>query len=219
MSSSTEKRVLLVGAGGHARVCIEAFIDRGTTVVGAVSADGTGLVDLGVPMLGTEHDVDAIVEQHGVTSICVPIGMNTARQRVCSSLLDAGYELASAVSGSAVISRTAVLDPGVQLIAGCVVNAATTIGTGTIVNTNASVDHDCSVGDYVHIAPGVAIGGAATIGDRAFVGIGARVLPGISIGPDAVVGGGAVVIRDVAAGSTVVGNPARGLRDRDGTTR
>lgn len=195
-------------------MCIEAFGDQGITIVGAVSADGSGLDDLGVPMLGTEDDVDTIAEDHGVTGICIAIGANDVRRCVGSSLVGAGHALASAISGSAVVSRTAVLAPGVQLVAGAVVNAATTIGTGTIVNTNASVDHDCSVGDYVHIAPGVAIGGTVTIGDRAFVGLGARVLPGLTIGADAVVGGGAIVIRDVPAGVTVVGNPAVDIEDR-----
>lgn len=213
---STEQRVLLVGAGGHARVCIEALLDHaGATVLGAVSADGSGLDDLGVPMLGTEEDLDDIVDRHDVTSICVAIGSNAARRRVGESLGERGYPLASAISGAATISRTARLAPGVQLIAGAVVNAATSLGTGTIINTNASVDHDCSVGDYVHVAPGVAIGGNVTIGDRAFVGIGSRVLPGLVVGADAVVGGGAVVIRDVPPGAVVVGNPARGIDGGD----
>ena len=69
-------------------------------------------------------------------------------------LTESGRSLTQAISASAVVSRTAVLGAGVQLIAGAVVNAATTIGEGVIVNTNASVDHDCTIGDYVHIGPG-----------------------------------------------------------------
>ena len=47
---------------------------------------------------------------------------------------------------------------------------------------------------------------------RAAVGTGAVILPGLTIGVEAVVGAGAVVTRDVADGTTVVGNPARQLR-------
>ena len=50
-----------------------------------------------------------------------------------------------------------------------------------------------------------------TVGERAFVGARAMVLPGISIGARAVVGACAVVSRDVAADTTVAGNPARVL--------
>jgi serine O-acetyltransferase len=47
-----------------------------------------------------------------------------------------------------------------------------------------------------------------TVGDRAFFGAGARVLGGITIGADARIGANAVVLNDVAAGSTAVGVPA-----------
>lgn len=50
-----------------------------------------------------------------------------------------------------------------------------------------------------------------TIGDDVFVGIGARVLGGIDVGDGAVIGANAVVVRDVPAGDTVVGIPARSV--------
>ncbi len=48
-----------------------------------------------------------------------------------------------------------------------------------------------------------------TIGANVWIGGGAIILPGVTIGDDAIVGAGSVVTRDVAAGATVVGNPAR----------
>jgi acetyltransferase-like isoleucine patch superfamily enzyme len=51
---------------------------------------------------------------------------------------------------------------------------------------------------------------------RASIGSGATILGGITIGRGATVGAGAVVTRDVAAGETVAGNPARAIQERDG---
>ncbi|MBV1833262.1 sugar O-acetyltransferase [Novacetimonas pomaceti] len=51
-----------------------------------------------------------------------------------------------------------------------------------------------------------------TIGENVWIGGGAIILPGITIGNDAIIGAGSVVTRDVAAGATVAGNPARPLR-------
>jgi UDP-2-acetamido-3-amino-2,3-dideoxy-glucuronate N-acetyltransferase len=47
----------------------------------------------------------------------------------------------------------------------------------------------------------------------ASIGSGATILCGVTIGENALVGAGAVVTRDVAAGTTVVGNPARTIKD------
>ena len=47
------------------------------------------------------------------------------------------------------------------------------------------------------------------IGDNVFIGAGARVLGSIQVGDGAVIGANVVVIRDVPAGATVVGVPAR----------
>jgi UDP-perosamine 4-acetyltransferase len=201
---------LLIGAGGHAKVCLEALLDMGETeVVGALSSDGSGAAGLGIAVLGTQEDLENVTESLSVTTLCVAIGDNSNRQRISLNITESGGTITDAVSRFSMVSNTASTGRGVQLLAGSVVNASTEIGEGVIVNTNASIDHDCRVGEYVHVGPGATIGGDVTIGDLAFVGLGARVIPGMTIGAGAIVGAGAVVIRDVPPGATVVGVPAR----------
>ena len=55
----------------------------------------------------------------------------------------------------------------------------------------------------------VRFGRPVTIGANVWIGGGAIILPGVTIGDDAIVGAGSIVTRDVAAGVTVVGDPAR----------
>lgn len=211
MSSSGLAKVLLIGAGGHARVCLDALHDDpGVEVVGAVSSDGHGHPDLGVPIVGEGDDLRSTAERAGATTACVCIGDNDARLRNARRWRDeTGLPLADAVSRHAMVSGRATWDAGVHLLPGAVVNAGTHLGTCVVVNTNASVDHDCAVGAGTHVAPGATIAGGVTIGERVLIGLGARVLPGVWIGDDAVIGAGTVVIRDVDPGVTVVGVPAR----------
>ena len=56
-----------------------------------------------------------------------------------------------------------------------------------------------------------------TIGAGAFLGVGSSVLPGVAVGEGAFVGAAAVVTRDVPAHAVVVGNPARVIREWDGS--
>ena len=62
---------------------------------------------------------------------------------------------------------------------------------------------------------GLEFGRPVTIGRNVWIGGGAILLPGVTVGDDAVIGAGSVVTRDVAAGATVAGTPARALRSRE----
>lgn len=86
---------------------------------------------------------------------------------------------------------------------------AITVGRHVHVSRGAAVGHDAVLGDYVSIMPLAAISGNVRIGTGAFIGTGAMIRQGITIGERATIGMGAVVVQDVPAGVTVVGNPAR----------
>lgn len=103
------------------------------------------------------------------------------------------------------------------------------MGSGVFLNFNCVVLDvvAVSIGDKTQIGPGVQIlaadhprdpavreamlemGRPVHIGRNVWIGANALILPGVTIGDDAIVGAGSVVTRDVAAGVTVVGNPAR----------
>ena len=146
--------VVVVGAGGHAKVIIELIQAQGCyRVVGLIDADPTPRSVLGVPVIGVDRDLTRL-RGSGVNKAFVALGDNRRRLAIGRDLEHIGFEIINAISRAAVISPSAQLGQGVAIMAGAVVNAATTIGDFAIVNTGALIDHDATIAEGAHIGPG-----------------------------------------------------------------
>lgn len=206
-----------MGAGGHARVLIDALraLDA-TDIVGVVDRDPTlaGRLVAGVPVLGTDDELAALYAR-GVRHAFLGVGAvrgGDARARCYERLRTIGFEVLTIVHPAAYVSASARLGTGVTILSRAVVQTGAVVEENALVNTAAVVEHDCRVGPHVHIASGAILAGGVRVGARAHVGAGAVVRELTEIGEGATVGMGAVVVAPVAAGSVVVGNPARALR-------
>lgn len=204
--------VLILGAGGHARVLLDALLLCSRQVVGILDADPElkGKLILGVPVLGGDREAgrfgcDEVELVNGIGSV----GSLTRRAGLFKEYLALGYRFASVVHPAAVLARDVELGMGAQVMAGAVLQVGARIGANSIVNTRAAVDHDCRIGSHVHLAPGVTLSGGVVVEDEVHIGTGATVIQGVSIARGSTVGAGALVLRNVKEGVTVFGVPAR----------
>lgn len=209
--------IILVGAGGHARVLIDVLRRAGFAPTAAVDLDARlhGRAVDGVPVIGGDDAIYARAPS-GLRLVSavgnIPSGQASGlavRRAAYERFSARGYAFMTVISRDAVVSAAAVLEDGAQVITGAIVHPGAVIGAGAIINTGARVDHDCVVGAHSHVAPGAILCGGVRVGTEAHVGAGAVVIPGIAIGSGAVIGAGAVVTADVAGGSMVLGIPAR----------
>lgn len=208
MASQESSTLLIVGAGGHAKVVIELFQAAGQYKIAGLINKNVSCPVLGLPVIGTDHDLESLWYK-GIRFAFVAIGNNTRRLEIGRRLQNVGFEIANAISPAAVISTSANLGCGIAIMAGAVINADTHVGDFAVANTNCSIDHDCVVGDGAHVAPGCTIAGNVKIGRLACVGAGTTVIPGVNIGERASIGAGSCVLRDIPNNARAWGVPAR----------
>ncbi len=216
---SSDKPIILIGAGEHARVLIDVLrlLDREALYITDFNTDLHGKTIHGIQVAGgdelvLEHEPDKVLLINAVGSVQVP----TARREVFERFTAKGYTFSQVVHPSAVIAPTARIEPGAQVMAGCVIQPNAAIGRNALINTNASVDHDCVIGPHTHVAPGVTLSGNVHVGHSTHIGTGATVIHAIRIGDEVVVGAGASVVRDLPDGVTAVGVPAKPLAQKPG---
>lgn len=139
----------------------------------------------------------------------VCIGDGVIRKRVFSNLEDSGFQVCSYISVNALISPDCRLGKGVIVNPQSRISPNVEIGDGTILNCNCGVGHDSRIGSFVTMLGNVAINGDVVVGNEATIGCGVVVHPRVSIGDGAKLGIGSVIVRNVPAGKTVFGNPAK----------
>ena len=112
---------------------------------------------------------------------------------------------------SAVVSASAQLAPGVIVMANGVVGAEARLDFGATLLPSAVVSHQAVVGEHSVLATGAIMSGYSRAGSLCYLGAGCLIRDGITLDDGSVIGMGAVVVKDVPPGQTVVGNPARPL--------
>jgi len=205
-------KTILVGSGGHAKVIIDILRKTpGVELVGCTSTDAVCREVLGLPVLGNDGILPALLSQ-GVTGAFVGIGDNRSRARIARQLESLGFTLINAIHPCATIATSVKLGKGIAVMAQAVINPDTAVGDYAIVNTGATVDHDSVLGECCHLAPGTHLAGNVTIGVGAFLGVGCAAIPGVSVGAWTVVGAGSVLVNDLPAKVLAVGTPARVIK-------
>lgn len=205
-------RVVIYGSrrDGHAKVLVD--------LLSTTDLEAVGLIDdvpehhdhtiRGLAVLGTATALPEL-RGRGVEALLIGFGSGAGRRAAVDTARRASLALPALLHPSAIVSPTATIGDGAQVLARAYIGPDAVLGAGALVNTGAIVEHDTELGVGAVVGPGAVLAGRVRVGAAAEIGAGATILPDRSIGDGARVGAGAVVTHDVAAGSTVVGVPAR----------
>lgn len=201
-----KKNVVILGAGGHAKVVAEIVNKMGDNVVGFLDDDENiqgNEIYLGKKVLGKISDIDKYNDSY----VIFGIGSNRVRKMISERYNLKWY---TAIHPSAVIANDIKIGEGTVVMPGVVINPGTRIGKHCIINTSSSLDHDNDIGDFVHISPGAHLAGTVVVKENCWICTGVSIINNITINRNNVIGAGSLVLNDIKEENGVyVGAPIR----------
>ncbi len=207
------KRLIVIGAGGHAADVIEAVESCGEFSIEGLVYDGgiKGETRYGFPVLG---DLNSFLKHTCETiEVVVAIGSPRGRRSVVSRLNQSGASIKypAIVHSKAVVAESSVILEGTVICAGAIISRNVRLSEFNVVNIGATIGHGIQCAAYVTIAPGVNVSGDVVLGPGVELGAGAVVREKLTLDAGSMAAMGAVVMKDVKKNSMVLGNPARPL--------
>lgn len=206
--------LVLLGAGGHCRSCVDVAEEAGWKIAGFISPEAfEQLYDYA--RLGDDNWLLS-GNLPAQTQCLIAVGQVKSahiRRKIYLSLRNHNIPLATVISPRAYVSQRASIAEGSVVMHGAVVNASARISENCIINSLALIEHDTIVGAHVHISTGARVNGGVSVGNGVMLGSGAVILPGLKVADDVVIGAGSLVTQAITEPGTLwCGTPARKIK-------
>lgn len=202
-----DKNVIILGAGGHAKVVADIVIKSGDTLIGFLDDNievGTKIIDEYTVLGKLEDSINFNCNKN--VYFAFGIGDNRVRKRIYDEFKLNYY---TAIHPTAIIGLNVKIGEGTVVMPNAVVNASARIGIGCIINTCAVIEHDNVICDFVHVSPNATLCGRVFVGSCTHIGAATVVRNNISICEDVIVGAGAVIVKNITEEGVYIGVPAR----------
>lgn len=181
----SEKKIILLGGGGHCRSCIDVIEETGSfRIAGIVEHPGKKGKDsiLGYPIIGSDHELFNLKEQYEYALVTVgQTGSAGIRQKIFTKLKNLGFVLPVIISPLAHVSKYATINEGTIVMHQTIVNAGANIGENCILNTRCIIEHDVKIGGHTHVSTAAVINGDVRIGSGSFIGSNSTIVHGITL--------------------------------------
>ena len=205
------KKVIIIGAGGHAKV-IADIIEKSKDIVYGFLDDNKDIGEIIIKnysIIGKVSECQGLQDNNKNLYFVIAIGDNYTRKNIYEKY-DLNYY--TAIHPNCNIGIDVEIKECTVVMANACINSNAKIGKNCIINTGAIVEHDNIIEDYVHISPNATLCGTVKVGANTHIGAGAIVKNNTKITKDCIIGAGAVVVKNIEERGTYVGVPARKIK-------
>ncbi len=193
------RKIILVGAGGHAKSCLDVILStRKYKVVGILDKNKKGNFGK-IKILGNENYLLSL-KKNSKIEVAITIGQIKSpnlRIDLFKRIKALKFQIPKIISKHSLVSKNSFVDEGTMVFHKAIINFGANVGKNSIINTSALLEHDVVVGNHCHISTGSILNGSVKVGNGTFIGSGSIVREGIKIGNNCIIGMGVVVKKNI----------------------
>jgi sugar O-acyltransferase (sialic acid O-acetyltransferase NeuD family) len=208
---SRAPKLIIIGAGGAGLEALQVASRMATwSLLGFADdrPDATGGLVGQLPVIGTVAEALGRFAGQAVHFHCA-VGANADRRRLAEIAESLGFIPATLVDPGADVAASATIGAGCYVGPQAFIGPEAVVGRHVLINVGCSVGHHARVGDFSQVCPGARVSGASVLGTGSFIGSNGVVAPGVRVGEWATVGAASLAAREVPAGCSAIGVPAR----------
>ena len=213
--SNEVKKVVILGGQGDGLVAAQVLEDMASVgqkieLLGFLS-DSHALCEMigGYPVLGKTADWRQLPDKVFFHFALLSVGKMKARADLIKSFQIPEARLVSLIHPTVQLAKTSQMGSGVLITAYAVFQPGSKLGNCCSVRSSANIGHDVQIADFVYIGPNTTLAGYASVEEGAFVAPNSMLRDKCVLGAYAVLGAGSAAFKDIPAGSTWLGVPAK----------
>lgn len=179
-----KKQIILIGAGGHCKSCIDVLESENKfEIIGILDLPNRfGQDILGYKIIGNDNDIPQLAKDGQNFLLTVGhLGDSKKRIKLFNLVKRSGGNLPVIISPTSYVSIHSEIGEGTIIMHHVLVNANAVIRKNCIINSKSLIEHDAVIGNHCHISTASVVNGGVKIGDNVFFGSGAVSKQGIEI--------------------------------------
>lgn len=206
---------VIVGAGTYGQVYAE-YLQEDYNIFGFIDDDEklSNTEINGIKVLGNFNFLLNSIENS--VNVFIPIGNNKVRVELFKKVIDKGFKTPNFIHKTAQIHSSVKKGKGIYILPATQIMPLTEVEDFVLISMGVNIAHHTVIEQGCFFSQGTNIGASIHFKEKVFCGIASTVMTGVKeIGANSLIGAGAVIIKDIPDGATVVGNPGKIIKIKD----